>query len=330
MKIAGDPIKLEREILSDYFLTYQEYAEIKLLQTNVEDNYCFRCKKELVPLTWIDHNYYYLPCWSCVGNRKADISMIESSILGAIKEFYYEKVLNDRYLQLFLVEDSYFSSTLPHSYSSFKKTVSLLDLPSRNNIWFIDWEPGYPKIISSSNLSGLKITGLDSVYSGPVDISDTEIIVGNYVIKFPEHIPFTHKHYSRYNLINPNSDRVTKRLRVGERCYKFFNTDNRNVKSIFRITDSNSGDEVSIRSLSHQEYSVIKLALLRSKVALKIIFDICTEILKYSVVYRDSVFLKNSVQLCPKSTKKRGTFFNLIWNPVTGTVLDDYINLSVL
>lgn len=307
---------------SNNFFGYRDYAEISLLRESTEESMCYRCNKPLKPLTWLDPSYYYLPCWDCIGKRKTEKTIATENILKNIKDFYSTKILGDRYFQLFISESKYFSNTIPHDYSIFKKAISSINPPSRNDIWYLDRKPGYPKIISLDNLNGLKLVNLSNTY----EISlDKEIIkVGDYEILLPEFVSFDSVHHSRNSIINKNGNRKTKRLKIGERCIKFYNTEKDNVKSIFKLLKN--GYDITTRTLTYQDYAVIKLAIMRNKTYLRLVFDILNEILKSVGIYRDSVFLKNTIIIDPK----RDLHFNLIWNPLAEKILDNYLNISIL
>lgn len=326
MDFNNDSEEFENKIKREMFLNYQNYSEINLSQQPSEDSFCCRCNKPLTPLTWIEPDFYYQPCWKCMGKRKADRNMLIESNIGYIKDFYNDRILGDRYLQLFIVDDIYFDNTLPHSYSVFKKCINLLNPPSRNDIWFLDWKAGYPSIISLDNLAGLKIVNLSSIYDD-IELEKDYIKVNDYKILPPEILPCDNAsgHYSRYSILNKNATRISKRLKIGENCVKFYNTDNNLVKSIFKVTKN--GNEVAIGSLSKQEYVVLKLALLRDKTLLRLVFDILHEATKSVRNFRDSVFLKNTVTVDPN----KEVDFNFIWNHRdSSNILENSINISII
>ena len=185
MKILSNPEILQETILNPGFLSYQDYAEIKLLESGSEDSFCYRCGESLKPLTYLEPNFYYQPCWKCVDSkRKSERQNIVDGILRNIKEFYYSRILGDRYLQLFIIDPIYFKNTLPHEYSMFKKVINHLNPPSRNDIWFLDWIPGFPKIISLENLDGLQLVNLSELYK--IENKTDKSIIGDYEIVFPE------------------------------------------------------------------------------------------------------------------------------------------------
>lgn len=317
-----DAQQTEKQIRDNHFLDYLDYCEIKLLEEESEDSTCFRCGRSLTPLTFLDPNYYYLPCWDCSSKRKADRETGTESIVKAIKEFY-SKILGDRYYQLFIVDDIYFKTTLPHTYSTFKKILNSMSPPSRSDIWFLDWNPGYPKIISQENIDGLKIVNLTDKY--PIFENDKEkITVGDYQIVFPEFVTYEFRHFSRYSVLNKNGDRKSKRIRLGDKCVKLYNTEDPNTKSIFRLLQN--GQEVSLRSLSYQDFVVIKMAIMRNKSFLKLVFDIIEELSKSIGTLRDSIFLKNSVVMNPKID----TEITMVWTYLSDYINEDNINISII
>ena len=130
MKIIDDSVELEKKLLREKFLSYQDWIEIKLLEEDSEKEYCYRCNKPLEPLTPIDPEFYTLPCWECMGRRRSEREIRTEGIIRNIKDFYTNRILGDRYFQLFLVDNIYFQNTLPHQYSEFKKVINLLNPPS--------------------------------------------------------------------------------------------------------------------------------------------------------------------------------------------------------
>ena len=322
MELANDSKVLGEEIWRRYFVSYEEYAEIMSLLPADEDSFCYRCKKPLVPLTFLDPGYYYQPCWDCCIKRKRSQKSISEEVIGSVKDFYHTKILGDRYFQLFVVDPIYFKNTIPHQYSVFKKIINLLDPPSRNDIWFLDWEVGYPRIISQENIEGLKIINITKLYDN-IESKKNLIRVGDFEIHFPELASYE-RHYSRYNIFNKVGNRKTKRIKVGDTCYRLYNTADPNVKSIFKLTKN--GMDITMNSLSHQDFVIIKLLIMRNKSFLKLIFDIIIESMKYAGIFRDTVFLKNSVLV----DQKKDQCFCLLWNSISEFKDSSYINLSII
>ena len=159
MRLVESSRELENEIKMTRFMEYPVFCESKLLIPKNEENFCYKCQKFLEPLTYCEPDFYYQPCWDCSNKRKSDRELITEGILRNIKD-YYTKITGDRYYQLFIVDDIYYNTTFPHTYSVFKKVVNSLNPPSRNDIWFLDWKLGFPKIISPENIDGIKIVNL--------------------------------------------------------------------------------------------------------------------------------------------------------------------------
>lgn len=327
MRLIEDSLLLDHSIRKNLFMHYPEYCEAKLQLTYDEDGFCYKCKKTLEPLTYCDPDFYYQPCWDCCSKRKADREIITESLTRSIKDYYCSKILGDRYYQLFIVDEIYFNTTFPHTYSTFKKVVNSIDPPSRNEIWFLDWNPGYPKIISMENLPGIKIVNLTNLYGDP-ELGKTSIKVGNYEIRLPEETVFDSRHHARYSILNKSGDRRSKKIKIGEKCYKFYNTDDNSVKSIFKVFLADSGSEVAVRSLSKQDFVIIKLAIMRNKTFLRLVFDIILEICKSIGTLKDPIFLKNTVELRPKNN----TQLNLMWTPISEFKDNEpgVINISII
>jgi len=323
MRLIEDSLVLAKDIKENHFMNYPEYCETKLLSYYDDDSFCYKCKKRLEPLTYCEPDFYYQPCWDCSNKRKSDRELVTEGLLRGIRDFY-SKILGDRYFQLFIVDDIYFRTTFPHTYPVFKKVVNSLDPPNRNDIWFLDWVPGYPKIISLDNLQGIKIVNLTDKY-GQIELDKDVVKVGDYEVSMPEPTLFDPRHHTRYSILNKNGDRKSKRMKIGDKCIRFYNTEDDNVKAIFKITKN--GEEIAIRSLSHQDFVIIKLAMMRNKNFLRLIFDIVQELSKSIGVLRDTIFLKNSVILDPK---KSDISVNLIWTPLSDYKMDNSINISIL
>lgn len=313
---------------SSHFLEYQDYIENKLLQNTKPEPTCFSCGGEKMPLTWLERDFYYLPCRSCL-KRKSDIRDSRDEIIKEIKA-YYKKIIGDRHFQLFILDDIYMHTTLPHDYETFSKVLRQIELPKdRDDLWFLDWKPGYPKILCTENIDGIELVSLTKYFKKFIN-EDYKIIVGDYEIQFPERIPYESKHYSRYNLLNKSSDaRRSKRLKLStwtvdeNNCIKFFST-GEDWNNIFKLYKS--GNPVDLNTLSHLDSLIIKLAILRNKTCLRLIYEVVYELLKEVSIFKDGLFLKNSILLDPG----KDISFNLSWFPDNSKLNKKTINISVL
>ena len=59
MDILFNSDKLEKEILDNYFIDYRIYLESKILSPVTEDGICYKCGKELRPLTLLEKEFAY-------------------------------------------------------------------------------------------------------------------------------------------------------------------------------------------------------------------------------------------------------------------------------
>lgn len=316
MKIIGD----RRD--SDNFMNYFEYTEVKLLEPKTSESFCYRCSSDLKPLTYLEPDFYRLPCWDCMSKNVPERRAIAESIIYNIKDFY-SIILGDRFYQLFVVDDIYLKTTFPHSYSVFKKVVNTLDTPSRSDTWFLDWNPGYPKMISLENLPGIKIVNITKLHN--IKQEKDSVKVDDFEIVMPETIEPDTTHKARYSVFAGKNGR-SRRIELGETCYKLYDTEEENTKSIFRL--KKFGEDYPVGSLSHQEFVILKLAFMRNKSLLKFLYSILFELLKNTGVYRDSVFLKNTVTITPDNTNR----LNLVWTVKSPYYKsgDEFINLSIL
>lgn len=319
---SDDIYELENHIFENHHLSFQEYIELELLHDKSPN--CFRCNQSRYPLTTVIRDYYYLPCKSCFNSsiRKSEkIEMIDN--INKYIKSYFDYLLGDRYLQLYLVDDIYPKKTNTHNYSEFKKILGLMDLPSRDEIWFLDWVVGFPKIISQDNLDGIKIVNLTKSYN---IINDKDrIIINDYEILLPESISYNRKHFGeRYNILNPNSSRKTKGIRLDTgNCIKFFNTVDNN-KSIFRLVDKNTKNPIDLNTINYQDYTIIKLVLMRNKNYMRLLFSIILKLIKGSNKFNDGIFLRNTLS---SFENDKVININLSW---TLKKISNYINISIL
>lgn len=319
----SDRSDLEQHLLEHHFLSMKSYYEMEPLRS--DEGRCYKCGMYRPPLSYINHEDYYLPCWKCMKNyyeRKQSVAMIQAAITD-----YYSKVQSDRYLQMFLINNIYFESTLDHTYQGFKDVLKLLYKHDRNKVWFLDWIKGFPRVISKENLLGIKAVLVDDHYN--IVGGKKSISINFWEVKFPEIIPFDQRHHSRYNIFNPSTDsRNTKRLRLkneADECIKFYNNENDDsVKSLFRIINTHTGEVIDPHSLSPQDLQVTKLIILRNKSFTRLICNMVNEVIRNSRCFSDSVFLKNSLIINPD--KKINV--NLSWLPEEKR--ENYINISIL
>ena len=315
--------EIEKHLSEDHFLSMSEYYEMAKLSG--EDS--------ILPLTYLTYSDgYYVPDWDSI-KRKYERAQAVKSVQEEIKNFH-SKILGDRYFQLFIIDNIYFSNTLPHCYEEFKEVLKILqhqDKKDRNKIWFLDWYPGFPRIISKENIRGIRTVLIDDLFT--ISSDNSEITVNDYVIKFPEIIPFDRAHHSRYNILNPSIDcRKTKRLRLKNReevlnTVKFYSNDNEDpndCKSIFKIFNKDTGELVDLNTINYRDLVVIKLVLLRNKSFLRLVFDIIEEVSNSCGVLSDSIFLRNTITIDPENNLKA----NIVWTPKEKR--NKFINISLL
>lgn len=327
----GEWKDLEPHLHSQHFISYRVGCEISTLQRAGEDGVCYKCGHPKTPLTFLIPSYYYIPCWGCLGARERK-AMVKS-LLEEIDEFY-DKILSDRYLQLFLIDPVYYEATVPHTYDTFKSVLGKKDLPSRNNIWFLDWMRGTPKIIGGENLEGIVIKDLGELYN--ITSTPQKISVNKWVLTPPQIVNYDSIHHGRYNILNLTGDRRTKRLRIPgtETCYKFWNNDGEfpQWKSILRVFKGENRENNVLQQMKPLDLLTLKLVLLRNKNFMRHIFGILRNILSQGVgIFRDSVFLGNTIDIHSKD-EKRKYILNLSWTPKEFSQMNEpnTINISIL
>ena len=326
-KEIGTVDEIIKHLEYSHFLNYQNFIENEIVFNKLgERSTCYSCGKNRSPLTWLERDFYYLPCRDCI-KRKSDIIESKEEIIRNVKSFY-KKTMNDRHFQLFILDDIYIDRTFPHCFDTFEQTLKLLTLPKdRDDLWFLDWKVGYPKTLCPENIKGIKLVSLTNYFKKFIN-EDERIIVGNYEIKFPEKMPYDNKHQSRYNILNKDNDaRRVKRLRIPtlseDTCIKFYAT-GEDLNSIFKLYKD--GVEVNPTTISHLDSLIIKLAILRNKQCIKLIQEIIYELLRDIGYYRDSIFLKNNILLDPNKDKT----LNLSWFYDNSKLNKKLINISIL
>lgn len=272
-------------------------------------------------IIYLDNKYnYQQPDWDKIGRygKKQAISTVQDVISD-----YYGMIRGDRFFQLFIIDDIYFNSVPSHDFTEFKEVLKKFDSKDRNKIWFIDFKPGYPRIIDLKNLDGLKIVDIDKYYK--LENLDTEIKLNDYSIKYPEIVSLDSRHYYKFNILNESSTSQVKKLRLRDtdKCIRFFNNSEvPEVKSIFKIFKS--GVQIdNFDLIPNQDYIVLKLVLLRNKKFVKLIFDVLESSFKTIRDLRDSVFLRNTVTVNPDNQQD----LSISWLPEWR---EDYLNISIL
>lgn len=313
-KYIGSSEGLREHLKDVHFLTYPVASEISYITTDEGGEYCYKCGAPKTPLTFITADSLKVPCWDCLSSKEQRGFGV--SIREEIKD-YYQSVLTDRYLQLFLLDPIYFDSTLPHNYQVFKGILSKLDLPNRNAIWFVDWKLGWPRIISSENIQGIEIKDLGKLYK--IEEGKDFIQVNKYRISAPVPVKYDQIHHGRYNIFNPGGTRNSKRIRLlkSDQCYRLFNNEGRETwKSLLQITDL-SGHEVEISKISPLDLLTLKLCLMRNKSIMRVIFQVLETALEQVTEFKDEVFLRNTITLEPKPSKDKTKVKNLHfrWTP---------------
>lgn len=316
---------IKNSLFRSEFFDYNSFCESRLLKQVGET--CYKCNKEKKCLTPLDPDFYYLPCWNCSSTNEIDRKALTDCIIKNIN-VYYNKFVNDRYLQLFILDDIYYKNTLPHSYSEFKNVLNSLEIPDKNSFWFLDWKLGYPKTINLQNLDGFKIVNISHLYKIE-NLENKEISVNDIKIEKPLLIPYDAKHYFKNSIFNLIKTNRTKKIKISsENCYKFFNTGNGSIRSIFNLIEGE--EKVYFNNLSVQDFTILKLSVLRNKTYLKIIQEVVNALITDDrvAVFRDTIFLKNDIRLRPLD--EEGLIVNLIWNSKENAILNDNcINISI-
>ena len=311
----------EKHLEENHFMSIQSYYESGEILLKGTEN-CLKCGTPRSPLsTILGANNYYLPCWRCLGEGKYEKPQAIETVQRAIKD-YYSSIEGDRYLQMYLSDPIFERETLPHGYGEFKNVLKILQNTfdiDRNKLWIPDFNPGYPRTISTKNINGLKIVDIEKEFK--IKEVGRHLIVNGVKITPAETIPYDQRHFSRYNILNvnnPDTDyRNTKRIRLGDKAIKFYNNKRSGIKSIFLSSEQ-------VDSLPSGVLLVIKLLILRNKSNFRLISSIINELIKSIGTFRDSIFLRNTIQINPDNPLR----VNLMWLPEKR--LEGYINISIL
>lgn len=322
--------ELEGHLMEEHFLDMRSYYELDPGLDN-PDHVCYKCEHNRTPLTYINNSEnFYLPCWGCLGNNKYDKPQSIDTVQRVLKS-YYKKIEGDRYLQMFLIDDMFFQNTLPHTYQGFKDVLKLIRQKQgidRNEIWFPDFKTGYPKIICKENLEGIKIVTIKDRYLVE-SLKNGSVRVNDWIILGPELVPYDQKGHNRCNILNVNSSRNTKRIRLKDakdQCAKFYNNvADPDVKSMFQLVSREDGKTpIDITTLSQGDQVVLKLILLRHRPFFKSLRLILDEFCKGTGILSDSVFLRNTITANPDLQLK----IHLGWT--VKSIRENFINISII
>lgn len=312
---------LEEHLENNHYMSIQSYYESGeiLLETSEK---CLKCGLPRSPLsTVLGANNYFLPCWRCIGEDKYEKPQAIETVQKAIKD-YYSIVEGDRFLQMYLSDPIFEKETLPHGYTEFKNVLKILQNSfniDRNRLWLPDFNPGYPRTITTKNINGLRIVDIEKAFK--VKDESEKLLVNGIEVLSADIIPYDQRHFSRYNILNinnPDTDyRNTKRIRLGDKAVRFYNNQRSGMKSIFSLSQD-------ITTIDAGTLLAIKLLVLRNRTRFKLISSIVSELIKSIGVLNDSVFLRNTIQINPDNPLK----VSLSWYPLKK--LDNYINISIL
>lgn len=320
---------IEKHLKENHFIGYQEYYEI-IKSWLIDNEYlCWRCGNPKNPLC-SRLNTYYLPCSQCLTTKRSDIIEFSEKILNDIKD-YQKKIMKDKFYQLFLSSPWIIKESLSHEFNETKLVLENICKRDqikigKNDAIIVKNIVGSTKEISSRNIDNLNIE-LSNCLSLKKSITGFEIFLGRdlYSIELPESCEYDIKHHSRYSILNLNSKRSTKKLKMSSGdCIKFYPSKYSNYRSLLRLKNS-KGEIVDPDELSNSEYLYLKMAILRNGTIMKRLFEIYNEFCKYVEILRDSVFLLNTIWL----GKNRNNIIYLSWKPelIESPV---QINISIL
>ena len=320
-------LDIEEHLREFHFMTYQEYYE--MIKTSYSETLCWKCgisRQQLCPYI----NSYYLPCRSCISDKKSDIQEATNTIVEYIKD-YQKEIMKNKYYQYLLADNNILKAMLPKSFLDISNLLEKLRTRDKLKIgkdssFSVTRILGSPIELSERNLRNLNISVSDNISVIKNKIG-YEITLGDcsFDVLLQEICEYDVRHHSRHSILNLNSKRNTKKLKMesGD-CIKFWNTKFQNTKSILQIRNK-SGDIIDPDSLSDDYFFLLKISILRSKPIMKRVFEVYNEICKYIETLRDSVFIKNTIFL----GVNKNNSLSLTWKPELSNE-PGQINISIL
>jgi hypothetical protein len=302
----------EEHLCSYHFLSYPLYYEI--VSQSFSESCCWKCGKPRIPLTPFSKNYY-LPCFDCFGN---------SSVIELLESFL-KKFEGNKYLQYYLSDETLPEKVFPHTIEDFSSVIEELRSGYgriTNPVYFeIVRKNNYtPFEVSMRNFSNLHLETYNGILGGEYIILSGE----KYKVIPPESCEYNSKHHTRYSILNTQSTKVTKKIKLGDKsCYKLWG------KSIFLLKNSND-EVVSPEDLDESDLIILKNYIFRKKVFFTLIEKIYLEICKFSNILNDEVFIKNTI---PLSTNSSVNVFQFSWLPQEPKEFfktNSIVNLSIL
>ena len=324
---------IENHLQERHFIGYQDYYEI--ITTEIPFIGCWKCGEPRYILSPILPDIH-LPCSCCMNpGNKQGIQEIRGDFFSKIRD-YQGKIIKSRYYQYILaLSPGQREQLLPKDIKIQSDNLLALKRTSgsridKSSIFTVQSVLGRSPEISARNLGALKmeVTEFKITQDGPGKwkLGDTGL-----TLALPEVVPFDPKHHSRGSILNPGAKRTTRRLKLSDSgdCIKFWNSPNLSVKSILFLSDS-SGLPVSYQDLSVDLRWKIRAGILKTKPILVRVLEIYNEILKYTEILKDQVFLLNTVEI-PGGCGPLNLKLTWGWEDYPWESLDDsYINLSIL
>lgn len=321
---------LEEHIEKEHHISYQRYYE-RIISGGVEEP-CWRCGYPRYLIS--PHLTDYLPCEACgQGCSRRIFEERRRDVLGIIEE-YLGSLGKNRYHQYLLAYsgiDWILGGLLQTGLDLLGRRKKDLKLRLDKTAFpMIEFESGHPKEISERNLSHV-ILGLREdikVSSGEGYFKAT---IGNktFLIWLPEVIEFDTRYHSRHSILNPLSNRPSKRLKLKSQSGDYIKIYGRADRTILKLTTEDS-EELSFSSLPKNIQNDLKLIILSWKPIRERIIEVYNEILIYCEYVYDLVFMLSSFSI--PSTKDFRLY--LTWTPseIPGNIEEkgENIKLSII
>lgn len=238
-------------------------------------------------------------------------------------------ILNKKYRDMMIVYNfSYYDAIFTNLIKS--KCLVYDDI----NLFDININESYPKILSKENISGISLTQSrtnimnNELYESAPRSYLFRIKNSEYRIDLPEIIPYDNKNHYRYNILSTYSNpQSCKKLWIpnDKYCIKFYNTSFDECKSILRIY--RNGNRVHSVSLSDSEIYYIKFYIMSNKEILREVLSVIRELIRNSDVTSDNSLILNSIQV-----NQYGKFnLNIGWTCIDNILRDKgTLNVSII
>ena len=285
---------LENHLSEKHFINYRQYYE-RVIAGGTEEP-CYRCGYPRYLLA--PHSTEYLPCEACgqgcskriFEERKRDTLEMIYDYLGSIGKNKYHQ-----YLLAYDKLDWILGGILQTGLDLLGKRKKQIKLRLDKAIFpDVQFDSGFPKEISDRNLEHV-ILGIREDIKTQSQERYVKAGIGNktFLIWLPEIIDFDIRYHSRYSILNPQSSRKSKRLRLKSQSGDYIKIYGKKDRTILRLTDED-GEEIKFSELPKNIQGDLKMIILGTKSLRDRIIEVYKEITLYCDNVYDKVLVLSS------------------------------------